>query len=112
MEDLIARIGCEVVVNPEHEQRRREEDEKLVREVFSKVSVPGPGPSHKIGEGEEGEATSTVVTLSNVELDLKSLLPESTRAVVNAMSASLQPAQTKKAEASKSLGIKLVKKRM
>ena len=104
-------------MNPEDEQRRREEDEdeKLVREVFSKVSVPGPGPSHKTGEAEEGEATPTVVTVKrkadDVEPDLKSLLPESTRAMVDAMSASLQPAKKKKAEASKSLGIKLVKKK-
>jgi hypothetical protein len=114
-EDLIGRIGREAVVSPEDEQRRREEeeDDKLVREVFSKVSVPGAGPSHKTGE--EGEATSTVVTVKrkadDVEPDLKSLLPESTRAMVNVMSASLQPAKKKKAEPSKSLGIKLVKKK-
>jgi Saf4/Yju2 protein len=114
-EDLIACIGREAVVSPEDEQRRREEeeDEKLVREVFSKVSGPGPGPSHKAEE--DGEATSTVVTVKrkadDVEPDLNSLLPESTRAMVNAVSASLQPAKKKKAEPSKSLGIKLVKKK-
>jgi len=114
-DDLIGRIGREAVVSPEDEQRRREEeeDDKLVREVFSKVSVPGAGPSHKTGE--EGEATSTVVTVKrkadDVEPDLKSLLPEGTRAMVNVMSASLQPAKKKKAEPSKSLGIKLVKKK-
>ena len=116
-EDLITRVGREVVVSPEEEQRRREdeEDEKLVREVFSKVSmpVPGAGPSHETGE--DGEATSTVVTVKrkadDVEPDLKSLLPEGTRAMVHAMSASLQPAKKKKAGPSKSLGIKLVKKK-
>jgi hypothetical protein len=116
-EDLVGRVGHEAVVSPEDEQRRREEeeDEKLVREVFSKVSMPTPGagPSHNIGEDDE--ATSTVVTVKqkadDVEPDLKSLLPEGTRAMVHAMSASLQPAKKKKAEPSKSLGIKLVKKK-
>jgi hypothetical protein len=114
-DDLIGRIGREAVVSSEDEQRRREEeeDDRLVREVFSKVSVPGVGPSHKTGE--EGEATSAVVTVKrkadDVEPDLNSLLPESTRAMVNVMSASLQPAKKKKAEPSKSLGIKLVKKK-
>ena len=114
-EDLVDRIGREAVVSPEDEQRRREEeeDERLVRDVFSKVSVPGAGPSHETGE--DGEASSTVVTVKrkadDVEPDLKSLLPESTLAMVDAMSASLQPAKKKKAGPSKSLGIKLVKKK-
>ena len=112
-EDLIGRVGREEVVSPEDELRRREEeeDEMLVREVFSKVSVPGAAPS------EEGPSTSTVVTVKrkadsdDVEPDLKSLLPENTRAMVSAMSASIQPAKKKKADNSKSLGIKLVKKK-
>jgi len=109
-EDLIGRIGREEVISPEDEERRREEeeDEKLVREVFSKVSVPGAGPS------EEGWSPSTVVTVKrkadDIEPDLKTLLPENTRAMVNAMSASIQPAKKKKADKSKSLGIKLKNK--
>ena len=114
-EDLIAHIGHEAGVSPEDEQRQREEeeDERLVREVFSKFSMPGAGPSHKAEE--DGKATSTVVTVKrkadDVEADLKNLLPENTRAMVNAMSASLQPPKKKKVEPSKSLGIKLVKKK-
>jgi len=109
-EDLIGRIGREEVISPEDEQRRREEDEdeKLVREVFSKVSVPGEGLS------EEGSSSSTVVTVKrkadDIEPDLTTLLPENTRAMVNAMSASIQPAKKKKADKSKSLGIKLKNK--
>jgi hypothetical protein len=120
-EDIIARIGREDVISPEDEQRRKEEeeDERLVREVFSKVSVPGAGPSHKSEEDAEEDAeetpASTVVTVKrkadDVEPDLKSLLPENTRGMVNAISASLQPAKKKKADNSKSLGIKLVKKK-
>jgi Saf4/Yju2 protein len=116
-DDLMERIGREEVLSPEEEQRRREEeeDDRLVREVFSKVSMPGAGPSHKSGEDGEETPASTVVTVKrkadDVEPDLKSLLPESTRAMVTAMSASLQPAKKKKADNSKSLGIKLVKKK-
>jgi len=117
-EDLITRMGLEEIVSPEDEQRRREEeeDEKLVREVFSKVSVPVAGPSHQSGDdGEPAAPASTLVTVKrkadDVEPDIKSLLPEGTRVMVNAMSASLQPAKKKKADSSKSLGIKLVKKK-
>jgi hypothetical protein len=116
-EDLIARMGREDIVSPEDEQRRREEeeDEKLVREVFSRVSVPGAGPSHVSGDDGEETPASTVMTVKrkadDVEPDLKSLLPEGTRAMVSTMSASLQPAKKKKADNSKSLGIKLVKKK-
>ncbi|KAI0278033.1 hypothetical protein BC826DRAFT_1113584 [Russula brevipes] len=111
-------MGLEEIVSPEDEQRRREEeeDEKLVREVFSKVSVPVAGPSHQPGDdGEPAAPASTLVTVKrkadDVEPDIKSLLPEGTRVMVNAMSASLQPAKKKKADSSRSLGIKLVKKK-
>ena len=116
-DDLVTRIGREEVVSPEDERRRREEDEdeKLVREVFSRVPVPDAGPSRNSGEdGEETPAPTTMTVKRKadyVEPDLSSLLPESTRAMVNSMSASLQPAKKKKADVSK-LGIKLVKKKV
>ncbi|KAI0259958.1 CWC16 protein [Gloeopeniophorella convolvens] len=115
-EDLVARLGVEKVESPEDERRRleEEEDERLVREVFSKVAVPAAGPSRSPGEGgEEGEAKVVTVKrkADDAEPDLKSLLPETTRAVVDAMTASIQPAKKKKADNSKSLGIKLVKKK-
>ncbi|KAH9063668.1 DUF572-domain-containing protein [Lactarius deliciosus] len=79
-DDIVARLGREEVLSPEDEQRRREEeeDERLVREVFSKVAMPAA---------------------DDVEPDLKSLLPESTRAMVNTI-----PAKKKKADNTKSLG--------
>lgn len=116
-EDIIGRVGREDVVSPEDEQRRREEeeDERLVREVFSEVSIPGAGPSPESGDDDEETPVSKVVTVkrkaNDVEPDLKSLLPENTRGMVDAISASLQPAKKKKANNSKSLGIKLVKKK-
>ncbi|KAI9510372.1 DUF572-domain-containing protein [Russula earlei] len=115
-DDLVGRIGREEVVSPEEEQRRREEeeDEKLVREVFSKVSVPGAGPSRRSGEDGDETPASTIVTVKrkadDIEPDLESLLPESTRAMVHSMSTSLQPVKKKKSGNSKSLGIKIVKK--
>jgi len=118
-DDLVARLGREEVLSPEEEQRRREEeeDERLVREVFSKVAMSEAGPSHKPGEGSNETPAPTMVTVKrkavDVEPDLKSLLPESTRAMVNTIvSGPLQPARKKKAENSKSLGIKLVKKKV
>jgi cell division protein FtsN len=117
-EDIIGRLGREEILSPEEEQRRREEeeDEKMVREVFSQVAMPDAGPSHKPGEGSDETPASKVVTVKrkadDVEPDLKSLLPESTRAMVNTIvSGPLQPGKNKKADNSKSLGIKLVKKK-
>ncbi|KAF8270388.1 DUF572-domain-containing protein [Lactarius quietus] len=115
-EDIMGRLGREEVLSPEEEQRRREEeeDERLVREVFSKVAMPEAGPSHKPGEGSSETPPPAMVTVKrkadDIEPDLKSLLPESTRAMVNTIvSGPLQPAKNKKD--SKSLGIKLVKKK-
>ena len=80
-----------------------------MQEVFSEVSVPWVCPS------EERSGSSMVVTIKrrvdDAELDLKSLFPENMRAMVNAMSASIQPEKKKKTENLKSLGIKLVKKK-
>jgi hypothetical protein len=77
--------------------------------------VPGAGLAAKSGEDGEGAGASKVVTVKrkadNLEPALGSLLPESTQAMVNAMSTSFQPAKKKKADNSKSLGIKLVKKK-
>jgi len=118
-DDIIGRLGREEVLSPEEEQRRREEeeDERLVREVFSKVPMPEAGPSsHQPEEGSNGAPAAKVVTVKrkadDVEPDLKSLLPESTREMVNTIvSGPLQPGKNKKADNSKSLGIKLVKKK-
>ncbi len=69
-EDLVVRVGREDVLSPEEEQRRREEeeDERLVGEVFSKVSVPGAGPSHKSGEDDEEVPASSVVTVKRIQV--------------------------------------------
>ncbi|KAF7777438.1 hypothetical protein Agabi119p4_3510 [Agaricus bisporus var. burnettii] len=102
--DLVARASEGEVEDEETAERQRleDEDEKLVREVFSQVAVPAPG----------ADAT-TVVTVKrkadDTEPTLQSLLPESTRALIS--SSSLLPAAKKKKTDSKnSLGIRVVKK--
>jgi len=119
--DLMEKIGVEDVPSAEDEEKRRqdEEDEKLVREVFSKVSVPSTGSSRTPDtaddvDGAVSPLTSTVITVKRkadeVEPDLQSLLPESTRAMITSSSISAPAAKKKKVIGAKSLGIKLVKK--
>ncbi|KAI0060876.1 DUF572-domain-containing protein [Artomyces pyxidatus] len=111
--DLLDRIGVEDVVTEEDEQKRREEeeDERLVREVFSKINVPTASSSSSPDGSNPAPAVVTVKRKADdVEPDLKSLLPEATRALISSTAASIQPPKKKKLDASKSLGIKLVKK--
>lgn len=102
--DLQARVREGEVEDEETAERQRleDEDEKLIREVFSQVSVPASGTE-----------AATVVTVKrkadDSEPTLQSLLPESTRALI---SSSALPAATKKkkVEGKSSLGIRVVKK--
>lgn len=91
--DLLADIGVEELENEEDNERKRleEEDEKLVREVFSKVAMAG-----------EGAATVTVKRKADdVEPTLDSLLTDSgLRATGSA------PAKKKKTALKNALGIK------
>jgi hypothetical protein len=117
----------------EEERRRREEeeeDDRLVREVFSKVAVPSrPGPSGtSTTEGENTDKTEEprMVTLKRKALDLEeksldSLLPESTRSLVESKinSASSSTAAktagagpTMKKKKLNALGIKVVPKKV
>jgi hypothetical protein len=118
--DLMARINVEEI-ETEEDRRRKEEDEeddKMVREVFSKVSVPGPlGPSSgtSSSDGSPMEAsTSRIVTVKrkadDVEPDIHSLLPESTRALINSKAAAVPPAKKPKADLKTKLGIKVARK--
>lgn len=103
--DLLARINTQEIEDEETAERERleEEDEKLVREVFSKVAVPS---------GSDGTKMVTVKRKADeVEPTLQSLLPDSARTLIT--SVSLQPAAKKKkmeGKAKNSLGIKVVKK--
>ncbi|KAF9451243.1 DUF572-domain-containing protein [Macrolepiota fuliginosa MF-IS2] len=102
--DLLARMNVEEVEDEETAERQRleEEDEKLVREVFSRVAVPV--------SGSDGTTMVTVKRKADdSEPTLQSLLPESTRALIG--SSSMLPAtKKKKVEGKNALGIKVVKK--
>ncbi|KXN87723.1 hypothetical protein AN958_08199 [Leucoagaricus sp. SymC.cos] len=101
--DLLARINAQEVEDEEEAERERleEEDEKLVREVFSKVAVPS---------GSSGTKMVTVKRKADeVEPTLQSLLPDSARALITSMS--VQPAaKKKKTDGKNALGIKVVRK--
>lgn len=107
--DLVERLGLEEVETEEEREKRllEEEDEKLVREVFSKVTIPaaGPGPSSSSSSVE----TSSVVTVKrkagDVEPDLQSLLPESTRTLISSKVAGMPVLKKKKTDRKSLLGI-------
>ncbi|KAF7321536.1 Aha1-N domain-containing protein [Mycena kentingensis (nom. inval.)] len=108
--DLMARIGVEELENEETLERRREEeeDEKLVREVFSKVAS-GSGTA---AETDEAPAMVTVKRKADdTEPELLSLLPDSARSLINSKTLALHTAKKAKVEVAKkkSLGI-VVKK--
>jgi Saf4/Yju2 protein len=97
-EGLLAKIGLEETEDDTERKRLEEEDERLVQEVFSKVSTSG----------------NSVVTVKRKaddhESPLHNLLSESTRSLI-ASHSSLVPAAKKRKPAGKNLlGIKVVKK--
>jgi hypothetical protein len=96
--DLVATISKEEIETEQDMQKRLqdEEDEEMVRSVFSKVATAGG--STQITVKRKAEA---------VEPELESLLPESTRALISTKTASIH--QTKKKKTN-SLGIKIKKK--
>ncbi|KAL9714801.1 Pre-mRNA-splicing factor cwf16 [Leucoagaricus gongylophorus] len=103
--DLLARINAQEIEEEETAERERleEEDEKLVREVFSRVAVPSGS--------EETKVVTVKRKADNVEPTLQSLLPDSARALIT--SVALQPAAKRKRPEMKGknvLGIKVVKK--
>lgn len=119
--DLVSRMTAEEEETEEERERRlaEEEDEKLVREVFSKVSMPALPGGSSVATDSSGdlptEATSPqLVTIKrkadDVEPDLRSLLPESTRVVLGAKSLGAPPAKKPKSDLKNKLGIKIAKK--
>lgn len=103
--DLLARINAQEIEEEETAERERleEEDEKLVREVFSRVAVPSGS--------EETKVVTVKRKADNIEPTLQSLLPDSARALIT--SVALQPAAKRKRPEMKGknvLGIKVVKK--
>lgn len=117
--DLLANIGIEELENEEDRERKRleEEDEKLVREVFAKVSMPArPGlPASASGSGsteppDTGPVTVTVKRKADdVEPSLHSLLSESARAHIATKASAPPPVKKKKTDLKNALGIKVSK---
>ncbi|KIJ17070.1 hypothetical protein PAXINDRAFT_175677 [Paxillus involutus ATCC 200175] len=119
--DLMARIHVEEIETEEDRRRKEEEeeDDKMVREVFSKVSMPAipggesSGTSNSDASPTEG-STSRIVTVkrkaNDDEPDIHSLLPESTRALINSKVAVAPPAKKPKPDLKAKLGIKVAKK--
>ncbi|THV08070.1 DUF572-domain-containing protein [Dendrothele bispora CBS 962.96] len=102
--DLLSRIAMEEIENQEDLEQKRleEEDEKLVREVFSKIPQ---------GSGGGSEEVTTVKRKADaVEPTVHSLLSDSTRALMD-LKAVKPDLKRKKVETKNALGIKVVKKK-
>lgn len=122
--DLIAQLGMEEVEDAETAEQKRleQEDEKLVREVFFRVSMPGSSTSAPAPElsAEIGETTEVISPTSSTVLvkrkaddnepSLHSLLPESTRALINTKATTISMNKKKKTDEKNSFGIKFGKK--
>ena len=117
--DLLDKLA-RAEVEEEEEMAKRledEEDEKLVREVFSRVNAAGPGPStlaklHSStgDEEEEGESKSVTVIKRKAdgeEPELHKLLSDNAKSLLNR---SGPPVKKQKSNLANSLGIKVVKK--
>ncbi|KAF4562568.1 Splicing factor YJU2 [Pleurotus pulmonarius] len=109
--DLTARIAEGEIEDEEDLERKRleDEDEKLVRQVFKKVTMPAvlgdPAPT------DESVPIPQVITVKrkadDIEPSLQSLLPDSAKELIAKATVAPQPPKKKKPN---SLGIKLVKK--
>ncbi|KAJ7106065.1 CWC16 protein [Mycena crocata] len=114
--DLLARINVEELENEEDMERKRiaEEDEKLVREVFAKVEMPGTSTSHAAPDGEETAPAPTVVTVKrkaeDIEPSLLSLLPDSARTLISSKTSAIHTMKKAKVDNKRSLGIVVKKK--
>ncbi|EJF62525.1 CWC16 protein [Dichomitus squalens] len=111
--DLLERLGTEDIETEEDRERKiaEEEDEKLVREVFARVPASEASASSGAGSSRDG-GTESIITVkrkaTTQEPELRSLLPESTRALLSAASSIGAPAaKRKKLEVKSGLGIRL-----
>lgn len=104
-EMLSRRLEEEILEVDEEELQKKiweEEDEKIVREVFSKIDNPDGASGSKVTlkRKADGEAP-----------DLKSLLSESSRALVDSTLVQPPPAKKPKTALANSLGIKPAKRK-
>jgi len=107
-DDLLSRLAMEEVETEEDAEKKRleEEDEKLVREVFSKI------PAAASGSGSQDEAA--VITVKRKADDKEppphTLLSSSARALIASAATAAPTAKKRKTDGKNSLGIKVVKK--
>ena len=101
--DLLARASQEEIEREEDAERKmlEEEDEKRVKEIFSKVQLMpvSSGPSVSVKRKAEHEEPS-----------LHTLLDQSARTLINTKMGSTQPPKKHKIDSKAVLGIKLKKK--
>jgi hypothetical protein len=106
IEEMLARKLNEehLEVDEDEEERRKweEEDEKIVREVFSKVDNPDDASGNKVTLKRKADGQAP---------DLKSLLSESSRAMVDAKMILPPPAKKPKTASANSLGVKPARRR-
>ena len=108
--DLVANITQEEIETEEDQARRQaeDEDERLVREVFSKVSMPLAGPSSSGSHTLQEEKLVTVKRKADGnEPDLRSLLSEDTRSLIASKAAAIPVVKKRKVDGKNSLGIKM-----
>ncbi|KAF8623973.1 hypothetical protein AX15_006127 [Amanita polypyramis BW_CC] len=108
--DLIAHTGKDEIESEEDAERKKleEEDEKRVREVFSRVSVLSTTSDN---DGTQSSACMTIKRKADdEEPPLHSLLPESTRALLDTKTGVAQPAKKPRVNTKVALGIKVKKK--
>ncbi|KAJ7039039.1 CWC16 protein [Mycena alexandri] len=116
--DLLARIDVQELEDEEDMERKRieEEDEKLVREVFAKVTMPASSSSRVVTDGDEDAPAPapTVVTVKrkaeDMEPSLLSLLPDSARTLISSKTSAIHTMKKAKVDNKKSLGIVVKKK--
>jgi hypothetical protein len=112
-DDLLSKIQLEEVVTEEDLQRQIEEDEdeRLVRQVFSKIDVPETSASGSTSAAPRPQMT-VKRKADGEEPDLHDLLPDTARDLIASKTALVAPIAKKKRlpdKAKSSLGIKLGK---
>jgi hypothetical protein len=103
--DLLAKLDMEEIENEEDLERKRleEEDEKLIREVFSKI------PSTSSITDSPSETVTVKRKADAIEPSVHSLLSESSRSLLDLKVNAAKPNAAKKVKKN-SLGVKVVKK--
>jgi hypothetical protein len=111
--DLLERVRMEEIETEEDLEKRKaeEEDEALVRQVFSKVSMPVglPGSTVATSSKQEEKIVTVKRKAAGDEPDLHTLLPESTRTLIASKVATMPVVKKRKMDMKNSLGIKIKK---